>query len=334
MSNKKQQRQRLIIIAFAVAAVIAFGISLCVGKYPLTLDDISAILTGGEVGKMDRQVFFNLRLPRTIMAVLAGLSFGMTGSIYQTIFKNPLAAPDIIGVASGANLGAALAIVLVGNTTLLVAGGSFIFALLTVLLVMALVGSTRNQDTSTYVLAGIVLTAISEALIMILKFFADAETELAALEFWTMGSFGSVTMTKLITVAPICLIGILGMILLRRQVALLSLNDDESRMMGVKLKQIRIAVLGFSTLAIASVISVTGLISFVGLVAPHIAKLIRRRNDFNTCLLGGLIGVVVLLYADCLARTLYSSELPISILTTFIGVPFLVYFMCKKGGRR
>lgn len=321
----------------AIALLLAaLALSVCVGKYPITLPEIGAILRGkGEtVNAMTVQVFWELRLPRALMTALAGIGLGMAGSVYQTIFKNPLAAPDIIGVASGANLGAAIVIVLLGNVTLLVAGGAFIGGLLAVSAVMLLVRMTRINNTATYILSGIVITALSEALIMTLKFFADHENELATIEFWSMGSFGGVTAAKLLAVAPVFTFGLLGMILLRRQTALLSLEEDECRMLGLNIRQVRLVILSFSTLAIASVISVTGLISFIGLISPHIARLMLQRNNFSTGVMSALVGAIILVLADCLARTVYSAEVPISILTTLIGVPFLIYFMSnKKKGR-
>lgn len=322
--------------AAAILLLAALLLSLCVGKYPLHGHDVWLIVSGktAAVNEMSVRVFWELRLPRTVMALLAGIALGMSGSVYQTIFKNPLAAPDIIGVASGANLGAATAIVLMGNVTLLVAGGAFIGGLLAVICVMMLVRITRINNTATYILSGIVISAVSQALIMALKFFADHENELATIEFWSMGSFGGITASKLAVVAPVFAIGLLGMILLRRQISLLSLAEDECRMLGMNIRQIRLVILAFSTLAIASVISVTGLISFIGLISPHIARLMLQRNNFAACVMSSLVGAIILLIADCLSRTIYSAEVPISILTTLIGVPFLIYFMAnKKKGR-
>ncbi len=332
--ERRVLREKTLFIMVTALLAAAFILSVCVGKYPIALEDIAGLISGGEVAEMTRRVFFNLRLPRTLMALMAGLALGMAGNVYQTIFKNPLAAPDVIGVANGANLGAACAIVLLGGGTAAIAAAAFLGGMLAVGLVMLLVRVTNNHSTATYVLAGIVLSSLSQALIMILKFFADPEKELAAMEFWAMGSFGNVTAAKLLTVLPFFCLGMAGLILFRRQIELLSLNEDEARMLGLRLKPVRMLVLAASTLTVASIISVTGLIVFIGLIAPHIARLALGRNGFITSALSALTGAVVLLLADCLARTLYSAELPISILTTFIGVPFLIYFMChKKEGR-
>lgn len=264
--------------------------------------------------------------------MIAGVGLGIAGSVYQIIFKNPLASPDIIGIAGGANLGAAVAIVSVSTSGMIaIAAGAFWGGLIAVVCVMLLVKATRSRSTSTYVLAGIVINAISKAAIMALKYFADPENELAAMEYWEMGTFGNTTLSKLLSIRPMFLIGLAGILLLRRQIELMSLSDNECRALGVRLRPVRAAVLALSTLMVGSIISVTGLISFAGLIAPHTARLMLRRNDSTTIIMSGLVGAFVVLTADILARVLYSAELPISILTTVIGVPILIYFLCARG---
>ena len=315
------------------AILFAAVISACVGKYPISFQDILHILVGRDgVSDMTRRVFLTLRLPRTLMAILSGIALGLAGSVYQLIFKNPLASPDIIGIAGGANLGAAAAIVLVSSSGVLpTAIGAFWGGLAAVVCVMLLTRVTGSRSTATYVLAGIVINAVSKSLIMVLKYFADPENELAAMEYWEMGTFGNTTLSKLLSILPMFLIGLIGILLLRRQIELMSLSDNECRALGVRLKPVRAAVLALSTLMVGSIISVTGLISFAGLIAPHTARLMLRRNNSTTIIMSGMVGAFVVLTADILARVLYSAELPISILTTVIGVPILVYFLCTRG---
>lgn len=333
MNSKIKNRLTPILFAVITAAVItAAVVSVCVGKYTITTADIQAMLKGEQVQAMTRKVFTTLRLPRTVMALIAGVGLGIAGSVYQIIFKNPLASPDIIGIAGGANLGAAVAIVSVSTSGMIaIAAGAFWGGLIAVVCVMLLVKATRSRSTSTYVLAGIVINAISKAVIMALKYFADPENELAAMEYWEMGTFGNTTLSKLLSILPMFLIGLAGILLLRRQIELMSLSDNECRALGVRLRPVRAAVLALSTLMVGSIISVTGLISFAGLIAPHTARLMLRRNDSTTIIMSGLVGAFVVLTADILARVLYSAELPISILTTVIGVPILIYFLCTRG---
>ena len=327
MKNSTVRSQKYITILFAgVTAAILFAavISACVGKYPISFQEILHILVGRDgVSDMTRRVFLTLRLPRTLMAILSGIALGLAGS----------ASPDIIGIAGGANLGAAAAIVLVSSSGVLpTAIGAFWGGLAAVVCVMLLTRATGSRSTATYVLAGIVINAVSKSLIMVLKYFADPDNELAAMEYWEMGTFGNVTTSKVLSILPLFAAGLIGLLLLRRQIELMALGDEECRGLGVRLRPTRAAVLLLSTLLVSSVICITGLVAFAGLIAPHTARLMLRRNDSLTLLMSGLMGALVVLCADILARTLYSSELPISILTTVIGVPILVYFMCKRGG--
>ena len=319
-------------VGIIVAILIASVISICVGKYEIEPAEVLDLLTGKRnVGGTTKTVFFNLRLPRTLMAIISGCALGVAGSIYQMIFKNPLASPDIIGIAGGANLGAAIAIVLFSSAEIFsVAFGAFWGGLLAVFCVMILVKATGSKSTSTYILAGIVINAVSKACIMALKYFADPENELAAMEYWEMGTFGNVTATKVTAILPLFIIAILGLVALRRQIELLSLGDDECRSLGVRLKPIRATVLILSTLLVASAVSITGLVSFVGLIAPHVARLLTQKSNSSTIFISGIVGSFIVLSADIAARSLYSAELPISILTTIIGVPLLVYFLVKR----
>ena len=330
------QRKKLFLLFGGVTAaiLIAAVISICVGKYPITLKEIGSLFRGdGTASEMTRKVFFTLRLPRTVMAILAGAGLGLSGSVYQLIFKNPLASPDIIGVAGGANLGAAIAIVLVSSSGVLpIAMGAFWGGFVAVLCVMLLTKISGHGSTALYVLAGIVINAVSKSFIMALKFFADPDNELAAMEYWEMGTFGNVTQSKVLSILPLFLIGFVGLILLRRQIELMALGDNECRALGVRLRPLRAAVLLLSTLLVSSVICITGLISFAGLIAPHTARLMLRRNDSTTICMSAFVGAFLVLAADILARQLYSTELPISILTTAIGVPILVYFMGQRKG--
>jgi iron complex transport system permease protein len=325
-TNNKYFLQYLMAI---ILLCVAFVFSIGVGKYPIPIKDIIKITLGKEVDSTVRMVFFNLRLPRTIMVLMAGMGLSISGSIYQTIFKNPLATPDIIGVSSGATLGAAIAIVFLSGGTFTVAFNAFVGGIAAVFIAIGLARMSEDKGIATIVLAGIVIGSITNGLIMILKFFADPERQLAAIEFWSMGSFAGITADKMLGVLPFFLLGITILILLRWQINILSLSDDEGKSLGLKIERVRLLIIAAATLVVASIVSITGLISFISLIAPHIARIMRKRNDFSTTIFSGLIGSLILIVADCLARSIGSSEIPISILTTFIGAPYLAYLMSR-----
>ena len=327
MDNRRRNRYFLIT---GVLVAAAFIVSLLVGKYPISARDIISFISGGGEGGISRSVFYTLRLPRTVMALLLGAGLGMTGSVFQIIFKNPLAAPDVIGVSSGANLGAAVAIVFFGHSAALMASSAFAFGMLAVVLVVALVRLRSGSNAVAYILFGIIIRAVCESVIMLMKFSADPEKELAAIEYWAMGSLGGVTSSKLAVVVPFFLVGFVGLILMRRHIMLLGLEDDESRALGVRVGLVRMIVLGFATLTVSSVICMTGLVFFVGLTAPHAARLALRKVSFAWCLLSAMVGALILLAADCAARGISAAEIPVGIPTTFIGVPILLIFMIKR----
>lgn len=333
MIDAKDDNSLKIKSLFAISIVIVillFLLSIGTGKYSLSLEDIIKIVTNNHENQMAINVFYNLRVPRSIMVVLGGIGLGMAGSVFQTIFKNPLASPDIIGVTSGANVGAAISIVLLSGTTFSVAFGAFLGGLASILFVIGMVRISNTKDIQTFVLLGIVINAISNGIIMTLKYFADPENELGAIEFWTMGSFGSVTEEKVKIIFPIYCIGIIGILIMRWTINVLSLSDDEGRTLGISVEKMRFIVLFFSTLVVASIVSITGLISFVALIPPHIARTILKRNDFKTTIFSGLLGATLMALSDILARLLLPSELPISIITSFIGAPYLGFLVYKR----
>jgi len=324
---KIYHRSYICIAGLLVAAF--FCVSLLVGRYPLSIKEIAAILLRGDADATARAVFFTLRLPRAVMAVLAGAGLGLAGSVFQLIFKNPLAAPDIIGVSSGANLGAAFAILLFGHSAAIMAGTAFLGGMLSMFLVAALARRSGGGNTVAFILAGIIMKSLCDAGIMTLKYFADTQRQLASMEYWSMGSLSNITATKLGAVLPFFLVGFIGIVLLRRQIALLGLEDDESRALGVRIKYVRVAVIAFCALTVSAVVCVTGPIAFIGLIAPHVARLALKRISFAWCVLSVLTGALIMLVSDMPARS-FAVEIPIGILTTLAGIPILLVFLWRR----
>ena len=325
-----QRRTQLLIGLLVVLLLVGTPISLCIGRYPIQLEEIWAILQGAPVSETARGVFWTLRLPRTLMALLAGVGLSLSGYVYQAMFKNILASPDLIGVASGANAGVAVAIVLASGSAFLVPVFAFLGGMVAVLLAVSLAGISRHRSLASVVLAGIVIGSLGESIVMALKLFADPESQLAPLEFWAMGSLSSMTAAKLTTVLPGFFLGLGVLFLLRYPIHLLGLSDEEARALGVRVNLVRTVVILAATVMVASVVSVTGLISFIGLIAPHIARLLTRRGGTQTAVIASLLGALLLMVADCVARSVASSEIPLSILTSLIGAPFLMVLMLKR----
>lgn len=328
MKNKK------ICLIIIMICLILFCFSLTIGSYDLTINDILNILGGNNSSSIQVNVFYNLRLPRVIMGLFSGLVLGLAGSVYQMLFSNPLASPDITGVASGASLGAAVAIVVGAGTTIEKTFGAFILGLLSLILVIFLVKTMKMQKVSAYILSGIVVSSLADAGIMILKYMADPLGELATIEFWTMGSLASITSDKLLVSLFSGLIPLIILYLLHRQIIILSLGDENAQYLGVNVRWQRAIILILATWMVASVIAITGVISFVGLIAPHITYLILKKRTSYFYIISSLIGAILVLIADMLARMLsFGIELPLSILTILLSIPVLVFWMFKQRGK-
>ncbi len=305
--------------------------SLFVGKYPLSL---RRLLDGDA---MQMRVFLTLRLSRVLVGLIGGFSLGICGFVFQTVFRNPLASPDIIGVSSGASTGAAVGILFVSRSTMLIGsaavmGCAFLGALIAVAAAIGLSFLDRNGKNSTIVLAGIAVQALSQTALMCLKLTADPERELASIEYWMMGSLNGITLTESAGNLMMCVVCTVFLFLLHRQIVLLSADEGEARMLGMSVGIMRLLILLTATLTVAAVISQTGLISFIGLLAPHTARLLTGDNRRTTMLLSGICGGIFLLAADILARTATTAELPVSIFTSLIGAPFLIWLVIR--GRR
>jgi iron complex transport system permease protein len=265
------------------------------------------------------------------MAVLGGFGLGIAGMIYQTVLRNPLASPDIIGVSSGASAGAAVALLFLSGTMISVTACAFLGSISAVVLVLGLSAVVPRKNNGTMVLAGLAVHSLAQTLLMILKLSADPERELAAIEYWIMGSLNGITIQKIPFTFFTTSICVTALFLLYRQVLLLSMEEEEARSLGVFVKMMRICILFFATLIVAAIVSVTGIISFVGLLAPHTAKLLTKNSRVSTLWLSGILGSVLLCLADILARSVSVNELPVSIFTSILGAPFLIFLMMRKG---
>ena len=309
--------------AILLLALTAAG--LMVGKYPLSLEKLIA---GDE---LQRRVFTTLRLSRVAVGLFGGFALGVAGFVFQTVFRNPLASPDIIGVSSGASAGAAAGILFCSGTAAVTAS-AFAGAVAAVLLALALATLDRNGKSGTIVLAGIAVHSLAQTVLMCLKLTADPERELASIEYWIMGSLNSVNANAVHGNLLLCIVCLAVLFLLHRQMLLLAAEEGEARTLGVNVGFLRLIVLASATLTVANVVSLTGLISFVGLLAPHGARLLTKNNRIGTMLLAGIAGAVLLLAADILARSVAATEVPVSIFTSLIGAPFLISLLVR--GRR
>lgn len=323
--NTYNYRNKIILLsAIQVLLLLAVLVwSVITGQYPLTL---KSLLSGDTMSIM---VFKRLRLPRALMGVIGGFGLSISGYIYQLIFKNPLASPDIVGVSSGASAGAALAIVAVSASVPFISISAFIGAVTALIITLLTAYLVPGRNSYTIVLAGIAIHSVAQTILMFLKLAADPEKQLASIEYWIMGSLNGISRDSLAIPFLTTLAGFIIMAMLYRQVLILSTSEEEAVSLGVNVTSLRFIILMLATLVVSSIICVTGLISFIGLIAPHIARLLTKRNDIFTYITSGFTGAILLTLADILARSVSPSELPVSIFTSLLGAPLLIILLIR-----
>ena len=331
--TKRASRAAAVFLCMAVLALVLLCVSLCVGSYPLTVSEIGAVLTGQRAGSITERVFWELRLPRVLLGLLTGAVLGVSGGVYQMVFESPLASPDLTGVASGASLGAAIAITL-GYGGILRVSFAFCGGLSALLLVFLILAAARGMDPYRCILAGVIVSAACDAGLMVLKTAVDREGTLSAIEYWTMGSLGGMTAEKALPAACCAVPALIVLLLCGRQASMLSLGTEQARVMGLSPNLWRGLLLLFSTLCVGAVVSVCGVVGFLGLTAPHIAYLLGGTRGRGFLPLCALTGGVLLLCADLLARTVSAgAELPLSVFTVAFSLPVLAALLLFGGGR-
>ena len=323
--------------AFAIAALVALTVlAFAVGRYPVSAGDLFSLLAaklGGASSSVPANVetvIFKVRGPRVLAALLVGASLAAAGTAYQGMFRNPLVSPDILGVSTGAALGAVVAIFL---SLGVVAVQAFAFAggLLAVALVYWIGSRLRGHDAMlALVLTGVVIGTLLGSGIALLKYLADPYDQLPAITYWLLGSLAAVAPRDLAIAAPLVLAGLAPMLLLRWRINLLALPDDEARALGADTSRLRAIVVASATLMTAAAVAVSGIIGWVGLLIPHAARLIVG-PDFGRLLpLAMLLGAAFLLAVDTLCRTLAAIEVPPGVLTALIGTPFFLWLFAAS----
>ena len=310
----------------AAAALVALtALAFAVGRYPLSISEVLSVLAGQGEDATAQTVVWQVRGPRVLAALLVGAALAAAGTAYQGMFRNPLVSPDILGVSSGAALGAVLGIFLSSSivlTQLFAFGGG----LAAVGLVYGVGSRMRGHDPLlALVLTGVVIGTLLGSVIALVKYLADPYNQLPAITYWLLGSLASIAPRDLAAAAPLALAGLAPMLLLRWRMNLLGLPDDEARALGVDTRRLRTLVVACATLVTASVVAISGIIGWVGLLIPHAARLLVG-PDFGRLLpLAMLIGAAFMLAVDTLCRTLVSIEIPPGVLTALLGTPFFLW---------
>ena len=321
----------VLIILPMVTALIALGI----GRYFITPAEVLEAITGRftgtyEISEMAYKTVWNLRIPRILLALLVGAGLSTAGCAFQSLFANPLATPDTLGVASGASFGAALGILL-GFDMLGMQVTSFVMGALAVTLTW-LGGSGKGRGLSSVVLSGIMMGSLFNALVSLVKYVADAETQLPAITYWLMGALSSASYRSLMFGAPAILIGIAVLFVIRWRMNLLPLSEDEAKSSGINIYTLRIVTIICATMITASCVSMCGQVGWVGLLIPHMCRMKFGSNHLSLIPASISLGATFMVIVDTAARTMTASEIPVSILTAIIGAPFFIILMRKSGG--
>ena len=334
MHESKKRRSMMIILALLPFA--AFLVSFTIGRYPVSVQEIMNIFFSKIFGLKPswtptiETVIFNVRMPRIFAALLVGGALSLSGATYQGLFKNPMVSPDILGASAGAGFGAALAI-LMSFGVIGIQFSSFLFGIGAVIvsLLISTAISKGNNATLVLVLTGMVISSLFASFISITKYVADPDSKLPAITFWLMGGLSTIrTIDVKVIILPM-LIGAIPLMLLRWKLNVLSFGEEEAKALGLDTAVLRVVNIGCSTLLTASAVSICGMVGWIGLIIPHLARMLTGPN-YKTLLPASLfLGSTFLLLVDDVARSAFSVEIPLGILTSLFGAPFFLYLLMK-----
>lgn len=306
-------------------------IALSLGRYTIPVADVWQTLLFQNTPEMQQNIIFNLRLPRVLAAILIGGAMAIAGTTFQGVFRNPLVSPGILGVSSGACIGAALAIILgwhLWGIQLL----AFLGGIVAVILTLSVPKLMKKDSAIILVLAGVIVSGFLSACMGLLTYLADPETQLPDIVYWQLGSLTKSNYTHLAYLSPVMFASAFALFLMRWRINLLSLGETEAKLIGANIKFERNLMILFSTLLTASAVCLSGTIGWIGLIIPHLARMLIGDNNLRTLPVAALIGAIFLLLVDTLARNLYVQEIPLGILTGFIGAPFFAWILIRQKG--
>lgn len=329
----------LLIPLFILLPIIFFVGTICVGRFTVSPVEVwncfVQLFTGQDRG-IDAQTYtvvINIRAQRAFLGLLVGAALATSGAAFQSLFRNPLVSSGMLGVSAGSGFGAALSIVLFG-TAMFAPSFSFIFGIIAVVLSWMVGKTAGGSNTVTLVLGGTIIQSIFQAMLSIIKYLADTETQLPAITFWLMGSMASTKESDFRFSGIPMITGIIGMCLFSWKLNVLSMGDREAKTLGMNVKFNKAAIVSFATLATAGAVSVSGIIGWVGLVVPHICRMIVGNDNRKLIPASVSFGACFMVLVDTICRTLTGAEIPLGIVTSLVGGPFFIYLLKKtKGGR-
>lgn len=336
MEGKKKSRSfALVLLAMLAAMIVMFVVALCFGHYSLSpITCIKMLLCkpfgiNGGWTDLDESVLFGIRLPRIIGAIAVGACLAISGASYQSVFQNPLVSPDILGVSSGACVGAALAI-LMHLPNIMIMMMSFGFGVLTVLATISIPKLLRSESNVMLVLSGIVIGGVTGSAMGIIKYVADPQSELPQITYWTMGSLDGLPIATIAFAAIPIGICILILVRLSWWIDIISMGEKDAKTLGANVNRIRFITIACSTLLTAIAVCLCGTIGWVGLVIPHFARMFVGPNNTKLIPTASILGAIFLLAVDTIARNIAAAEVPLGIITGIVGAPFYAWLLYRQ----
>lgn len=332
MNEKVLKRRTWISFGISIAVfVVIFALALMLGRYKIAIDDFfKAIFTDDSALDTQRSIIVNLRFPRTIMAAFVGIGLSLSGLLYQETFRNKLVSPDLLGVSTGASVGAALAIVL-GLSSALISVFAFLMGLLTVFVTVMVSKLFRNGSSTILLLSGIIVGGFMSAILSVIKYFSNDITTLASITYWLMGSFESADMKRDYILMGVVIVCVVVLLLISHPINLVNQGKAEAQTKGINYNFYRGLIIVLATILTAISVCFCGTISWIGLVIPHIVRLLAGRDAKRTIPLCITFGGTFMILVDVLSRTFTDSEIPLSAVTGLLGtVIFVVILIIKR----
>ncbi len=332
--NKLSHRNA--ILAFLAILILSVLLAFSVGRYAISPWELCRILLS-RILPIERTwaaeketVVFLIRMPRLFLSMVIGAALAVSGLVMQTIFRNPMVSQDVLGTSSGSAFGASLAL-LWGMNYLEVSLMAFILGTCATLLVTLLSARMRNNQVLGLILGGIMISSLFSSATSFVKLVADTENTLPAITYWMMGSLSSYRTSDLVLATAVMIVAAIPLVLLSWRLNLLTLNEDEARSLGINTKAMRLAAVLCSTLLTAASVAVSGQIGWIGLVIPHFTRMLAGNDTRTTVPLSMILGASFLTIVDTISRTVATIEIPLGILTSFVGAPFFLYLILREG---
>lgn len=336
MKKQAMSKQKKIIFLGTISLFLfVFILSFFLGKYPIPISDFFRAVLNKFIpieqtwSTQIETILFKIRFPRIIMAVVIGSGISVAGATYQALFQNPMVSQDILGASQGAAFGAAIGLFFALKYEQVILF-SFVFGLLAVGTVLLINKFLRNSSILTLVLIGMMIGSLFSSAVSFLKLVGDPTNTLPAITYWLMGSLSSIKMQDLRFSVPLILVGMIPIFLLRWRLNVLSLGEEAALSLGINSQRLRVVLIAAATLITATAVSITGLIGWVGLIVPHFSRLLIGNDHRYNIPITAILGGTFLLFVDDFSRLITTSEIPIGILTSFIGAPIFVVLIAKN----